>query len=178
MRLQRGMLSSKQIFTVAVVNSHGFLKCQCIVPTRQLEHMMTSSLNNLWNNVCLITFYIFWNAVSLLALEMTFDRKGQVHTEGITRLWIWFQQRSRNTMILSVSVVVNVCAWVIVRYGVRRDAALRAALGLWQMHSKDCSFVNKSVWRSDSLTWTNWPDSTFHLSLVCSHRLVAVFFTF
>ena len=31
---------------------------------------------------------------------------------------------------------------------------------------KDGSFLNESVWRNDSLTRTNWPDSTFHF--VCS----------
>ena len=33
------------------------------------------------------------------------------------------------------------------------------------------SFANKSVWRNDSLTRMNWPDSTFHFSLVRSFVL-------
>ena len=37
--------------------------------------------------------------------------------------------------------------------------------------TRDGSFVNESVWRNDSLTWTNWPDSTFHFSLVGSFVL-------
>ena len=38
----------------------------------------------------------------------------------------------------------------------------------YTIFNKDDSFANKSVWRNDSLTRTNWPDSTVLFSLIRS----------
>ena len=59
-----------------------------------------------WNDVntsTWLTFYIFRNSLYLLALELTFDKRGQVHVEGNTRLWIWFQ---------SISMATQMLAWI------------------------------------------------------------------